>query len=141
MKTYQKTDSTVLIVDEYPLFRKSLKSLLGKVSGYDVIDEAGSGVEGFLKAMNHKPDLIIMDISLPDMSGIHFINKLKDSKINSRIIIVSLHSDAVYVSEAFRYGVSGYFSKLSDLGLLVHDLKVSKRAASQATGLAGGLKF
>jgi len=136
MKTYQKTDSTVLIVDEYPLFRKSLKCLLGKVSGYDVIDEAESGIEGFLKAMEHKPDLIIMDISLPDMSGIHFINKLKDSKINSRIIIVSLHSDAVYVSEAFKYGVSGYFSKLSDLGLLVNDLKASKRAASQVTGLA-----
>jgi len=136
MKTYQKTDSTVLIVDEYPLFRKSLKCLLGKVSGYDVIDEADSGIEGFLKAMEHKPDLIIMDISLPDMSGIHFINKLKDSKINSRIIIVSLHSDAVYVSEAFKYGVSGYFSKLSDLGLLVNDLKASKRAVSQVTGLA-----
>ena len=139
MKTYRKTDNTVLIVDEYPLFRKSLKSLLGKVSGYDVIDEAGSGLEGFLKAMKHKPDLIIMDISLPDMSGIHFINRLKDSKINSRIIIVSLHSDAVYVSEAFRYGVTGYFSKLSDLGLLVSDLKESKRAAFQVTELTGDL--
>ncbi len=133
MKTYRKAANTVLIVDEYPLFRKSLKSLLGKVSGYEVIDEAESGLEGFLKAMKHKPDLIIMDISLPDMSGIHFINRLKDSKINSRIIIVSLHSDAVYVSEAFNCGVSGYFSKLSDLGLLVSDLKVSKRAAFQAT--------
>ncbi len=139
MKTYRKTADTVLIVDEYPLFRKSLKSLLGKISGYYVIDEAESGLEGFLKAKKHKPDLIIMDISLPDMSGIHFINKLKDSKINSRIIIVSMHSDAVYVSEAFRYGVSGYFSKLSDLGLLVNDLKVSKRPASQATGLNGSL--
>jgi len=127
MKTYLKTANTVLIVDEYPLFRKSLKSLLGKVSGYEVIDEAESGLEGFKKAIKHKPDLIIMDISLPDMSGIHFINRLKDSKINSRIIIVSLHSDAVYISEAFKYGVSGYFSKLSDLGLLVNDLKVSKK--------------
>ena len=126
MKIYQKADRTVLIVDEYPLFRKSLKSLLAKISGYDVVDEAESGAEGLLKAMKHKPDLIIMDISLPDMSGIHFINKLKDSKINSRIIIVSLHSDAVYVSEAFKYGVSGYFSKLSDLGLLVDDLRYQK---------------
>ncbi|MBW2182191.1 MAG: response regulator transcription factor [Deltaproteobacteria bacterium] len=139
MKTYPKTAKTVLIVDEYSLFRKSLNSLLEKVSGYEVIGEAGSGLEGFKKAIKHKPDLIIMDISLPDMSGIHFINRLKDSKINSRIIIVSLHSDAVYVSEAFKYGVSGYFSKLSDLGLLVNDLKVSKRTAFQATGLTGGL--
>ena len=139
MKTYRKTDNTVLIVDEYPLFRKSLKSLLGKVSGYEVIDEAESGLEGLRKVMKHKPDLIIMDISLPDMSGIHFINRLKDSGINSRIIIVSLHSDAVYVSEAFKYGVSGYFSKLSELGLLVTDLKASKRAAFQVTGLTGGL--
>ncbi len=131
MKTYRKTDSTVLIVDEYPLFRKSLISLLRNVSGYEVVDEAESGSEGFQKAMKHKPDLIIMDISLPDMSGIRFINRLKDSKINSRIIIVSLYSDAIYVSEAFKYGVTGYFSKLSDLGLLVNDLKVSKRAAFQ----------
>jgi len=139
MKTYLKTANTVLIVDEYPLFRKSLAFLLGKISGYKVIDEAESGSEGLKKAMKHKPDLIIMDISLPDMSGIHFINRLKDSGINSRIIIVSLYSDAVYVSEAFKYGVSGYFSKLSDLGLLVNDLKVSKRTAFQATGLTGGL--
>ncbi|MEA3436090.1 MAG: response regulator transcription factor [Thermodesulfobacteriota bacterium] len=139
MKTYLKTANTVLIVDEYPLFRKSLKSLLGKVSGYEVIDEAESGSEGFKKAIKHKPDLIIMDISLPDMSGIHFINRLKDSKIDSRIIIVSLHSDAVYISEAFKYGVSGYFSKLSDLGLLVNDLRVSKRTTFQATGLTCGL--
>jgi DNA-binding NarL/FixJ family response regulator len=127
MKTYRKIAKTVLIVDEYPLFRKSLISLLKKVSGYEIVDEAGSGLEGFKKAMKHKPDLIIMDISLPDMSGIHFINRLKDSRINSCIIIVSLYSDAVYVSEALKYGVSGYFSKLSDLGLLVNDLKVSKK--------------
>ena len=139
MKTYLKTANTVLIVDEYPLFRKSLRSLLEKVSGYEVVAEAESGSEGFWKAMKYKPDLIIMDISLPDMSGIRFINRLKDSGINSRIIIVSLHSDAVYVSEAFKYGVSGYFSKLSELGLLVNDLKVSKRAAFQDTGLTGGL--
>ncbi len=139
MKTYLKTANTVLIVDEYPLFRKSLAFLLGKISGYKVIDEAESGSEGLKKAMKHKPDLIIMDISLPDMSGIHFINRLKDSGINSRIIIVSLYSDAVYVSEAFKYGVSGYFSKLSDLGLLVNDLKVLKRAEFQASGLTGGL--
>ena len=139
MKTYRKAAKTVLIVDEYPMFRKSLKFLLGKVSGYEVIDEAGSGLEGFKKAMKHKPDLIIIDNYLPDMSGIHFINRLKDSGINSRIIIVSLYSDAVYVSEAFKYGVSGYFSKLSDLGLLVNDLKVLKRAEFQASGLTGGL--
>lgn len=128
MEIDRKTASTVLIVDEYPLFRKSLKSLLEKVSCYEVIDEAESGLEGFKKAMKHKPDLIIMDISLPDMSGIRFINSLKDSKINSRIIIVSLHSNAVYVSEAFKYGVSGYFSKLSDLELLVNDLKASQKS-------------
>ena len=139
MKTYRKTANTVLIVDEYPLFRESLKFLLRKVSGYEIIDEAESGLEGLRKAMKLKPDLIIMDISLPDMSGIHFINRLKDFRINSRIIIVSLHSDAVYVSEAFKCGVSGYFSKLSDLGLLVNDLKVSKRAAFQTTGLTSGL--
>jgi two-component system, NarL family, response regulator DegU len=129
MKTYPKTAHTVLIVDEYQMFRNSLKSLLGKISGYEVIDEAESGLEGFRKAVKHKPDLIIMDISLPDMSGIHFINRLKDSRINSRIIIVSLHLDAVYVSEALKYGVSGYFSKLTDLGLLINNLKVSKKAA------------
>ena len=131
MNDYENTDCSVLIIDEYPLFRKSLKSLLGKVSGYEVIDEAESGIEGIRKAMKLKPDLIIMDISLPDMSGIHFINRLKDFGINSRIIIVSLYSDAVYVSEAFKCGVSGYFSKLSELGLLADDLKASKSAAMQ----------
>ena len=119
---------SVLIIDKYPLFRMSLKSLMGKVSGYEVVDEAESGSEGIQKAIKLKPDLIIMDISLPDMSGIHLINRLKDFRLNSRIIIVSLHSEAVYVSAAINSGASGYFSKLSGLELLVNDLRISPKS-------------
>jgi DNA-binding NarL/FixJ family response regulator len=106
-------EKTILIVDDHPFFREGLKSLLAKHSGYTVVGEAGSGKEAFSKAEELRPDLVIMDISLPDISGIEVTRKIRELLEHTRIVILSMHLKIDYITRAFRAGATGYVTKES----------------------------
>ena len=104
---------TVLIIDDHPLFREGLKSLLISQSGFEVIGEAGTGLEGIRKAEKLKPDLVIMDLSLPDQSGIDVTREIRRCLSGTRIMMLSMHSKMDYITESFKAGASGYVVKES----------------------------
>ncbi len=115
---------TVLLVDDHPLFREGLKSILANCSEFEVIGEAASGSEGEKKAKKLKPDLIVMDLSLPDQSGIDVTRKIKSALPGTRIMMLSMHSRIDYITEAFRAGATGYVVKESTSERLVECLNV-----------------
>ena len=104
---------TVLIVDDHPFFREGLKSLLAKQSTYEVVGEAGNGEEGLRKAKEIRPDLVIMDIGLPDVSGIDVTRNIRETLAETRIVILSMHLRIDYITKAFRAGATGYITKES----------------------------
>jgi DNA-binding NarL/FixJ family response regulator len=103
----------ILIIDDHPLFREGLKAILGNDGKFVVVGEADNGHKGLQRARNLKPDVAVVDISLPDTSGIELTRELRRYLPETRVMIVSMHSKIDYISEAFQAGAIGYLVKES----------------------------
>jgi len=104
---------SVLLVDDHPLIREGLKVIIGKSSKFEAVGEAGTAAEGFRMAEQLKPDLVVLDISLPDASGIDLTRRIISVCPKARILMVSMHSKIDYITEAFKAGANGYMVKES----------------------------
>ena len=115
--------TTILIVDDHPVFREGLKALLARRSEFKVIGEAATGAEGLRKALELKPDVVLMDISLPDGSGIEVTYDIRNSLPETRVAILSMHLDIDYIARAFQAGATGYVVKESATERLIECLE------------------
>jgi DNA-binding NarL/FixJ family response regulator len=103
----------ILIVDDHPLVREGIKVIIGRSSKFEVIGEAGNGSEALRMLEKHKPNLVLLDISLPGESGIELTRRIKSALPETHIVILSMHSKIDYITEAFKAGASGYVVKES----------------------------
>ena len=117
----------ILLVDDHPLYRAGLKSLLGDSPSFHIVGEAGDGQEAIRLTKTLKPDLVLLDISLPDKSGIEITRELKSLFPEILIMIVSMHAKIEYIVDAFRAGALGYVIKESAAERLVQGLETVAR--------------
>jgi two-component system response regulator NreC len=103
----------VLIADDHPLIRSGLRALLDRDGEFKVVAEASDGYEAIELALQHKPDLILLDVAMPRLSGTDAAQHITGKLPNSRIVIVSMHSDESYVLRALKAGARGYLLKAS----------------------------
>ena len=101
----------ILLIDAHKLITIGIKVLLEDNKDVDVIDDCSSKKEFLEKIDNESYDLFICDISLPDGSGYDILEIIKESKIKTKIIILSMHEDKSYIKKAFKLGASGYVTK------------------------------
>jgi DNA-binding NarL/FixJ family response regulator len=113
---------TLLIIDDHPFFREGIKAIIGPDRRFEVIGETGNGRAGLKMAQQLRPNLIIMDISLPDQSGIKLTRELKELLPDTKTMIVSMHSRIDYITEAFQAGARGYVVKESAAESLLEGL-------------------
>jgi DNA-binding NarL/FixJ family response regulator len=113
---------SVLIIDDHPLFREGLKSIIAIDRHFEVTGEAGSAREGVKMAKKIKPDVALVDISLPDQSGMEVTRQIREKLSDTKVMIVSMHSKIDYIVEAFQAGATGYVVKDSAAERLIQGL-------------------
>lgn len=105
---------TVLIADDHPLFRKGMRSLLEMMPDITLVGEASSGREAVELAMTHQPDVVLMDLQMPEGSGLEATRELSKRSPNVRILVVTLFEDDESIFTALRAGAHGYILKDAD---------------------------
>jgi DNA-binding NarL/FixJ family response regulator len=137
----------IIVVDDHPLFREGIKRIIENTSKYELVGEAGTGRQGLQMAKKLKPDLVLVDMSLPDQSGIELTRDILKFSSEIRILIVSMHSKVDYIVKAFQVGATGYLVKESAADMLIEgmdhvlrgdyymDTKVSQKVVRKLVGI------
>jgi two-component system response regulator NreC len=100
-----------ILVDDHRIFRDGIVSLFSDTTAIKIIDVASNAEEALKKIAFSKPDIVILDISMPDASGIDIIDKIHEIDENIKVLILSMHTSEDYVFKAIRAGASGYLAK------------------------------
>lgn len=101
----------VLIADDHQLFRDGLRSLLQRSAGFTVVGEAGDGLEALRLCNELRPDIVLLDISMPGLNGVEATRRIAAEVPHTRVLILSMHADRRFVAETLRAGASGYLLK------------------------------
>lgn len=101
----------ILIADDFPLFRKGVREHLESQSGYEVVGEAATGLEALAKAKRLKPDVVILDISMPDLNGVEATRQILTEVPKTEVLILTLHESEDLVHKVLRAGARGYVLK------------------------------
>ena len=119
--------TSVLIVDDHDVVRQGLRAVLEDAGGFTLVGEAGSTAEALFLAMSLQPDVAIIDLKLADGSGLDLMRDMRDRVPETRVLVLSMHSDEAYLVEAVRLGAIGYIVKGAPSSEIVRGL----RAAAQ----------
>jgi DNA-binding NarL/FixJ family response regulator len=128
----------IIIADDHKLIRQGLSSLLAKTSEIVVVGHANNGREAVQLTEKHRPDLVVMDVSMPDLNGIDATRQIVARSPKTKVIALSMHSDRQFVVEMFRAGARGYLLKDSAFEeLATAILKVAHNETYIAPKLSG----
>jgi DNA-binding NarL/FixJ family response regulator len=106
-----KKPFSVVIAEDHTLLREGLKSLLSSQPDLKVVGEAADGLEAIRCAKDHAPDLILMDLSMPRMTGLSAIHEIKNTNGKIKIIVVTVHDTDEYILSTLEAGADGYVLK------------------------------
>jgi len=120
----------ILLADDHTVVRQGFRLILNQEPDMEVIAEAGDGVETVRLAVELKPTVVIMDIAMPKVNGLEATRRIMEKSPDSKILILSMHKDSVYVRETLRAGAKGYILKES----IDQDLLRAIRAVAQGDG-------
>jgi DNA-binding NarL/FixJ family response regulator len=101
----------ILIADDHGVVRSGLKLLLDRQSDIEVVAEAEDGIDALEKVVAEKPDVAILDVAMPRMTGLQATHEIKKQAPDTQVLILSMHDDERYLYEALRAGASGYVLK------------------------------
>jgi DNA-binding NarL/FixJ family response regulator len=101
----------VLIADDHTLVRAGIRALLERIPGTTVVGETGDGREAFDLIEKQRPDLALLDITMPGLNGLEIAGRAANASPKTKVVILSMHAGEAYVAQALRAGVAGYLLK------------------------------
>jgi DNA-binding NarL/FixJ family response regulator len=120
----------ILLADDHAVVRQGFKMILAAQPDMEIVGEAGNGREALDLAGQLQPDVIVMDVAMPELNGIEATRRVADVSPRSRVLALSMHKDSVYVREILRAGARGYLLKDS----ISSDLLAAVRAVARGEG-------
>lgn len=114
---------SVVVVDDHPLFRRGLRNAFTETSDVEMVAESssGNGVSELIR--KHKPNMVILDIALPDKHGLEVVKQIKDEYPKTPILILSMYPEEQYAVRFFKAGVAGYLTKDSNLNTILEAVR------------------
>ncbi len=113
----------IMLVEDHKLIRVGIKTLFDEADGFEVVAEADNGRDAISKALSIKPDIILLDLGLPDMSGLKVIKNILDENQNNKIIILSSRNNEEEILKVFSLGVYAYVIKDISTEMLLYIVK------------------
>jgi two-component system response regulator NreC len=120
----------ILLADDHAVVRQGFRMILGAQADMEIIGEAGNGREAVSMSEQLHPDVVVMDVAMPELNGIEATRRIMEQAPHTRILALSMHKDSVYVREILRAGARGY--------LLKDSIDVDLLAAVRAVGRGEG---
>lgn len=114
----------ILIADDHALLRQGIKRVLNFEEDMEVVGEAGDGQQALAKTLVSQPDILLLDINMPGLSGIEVTRQLVLAKSKTRVIALTIHDSDKYVIEMLKSGVAGYLLKDVEPGILIKAIHV-----------------
>lgn len=118
-----KQPSSIFIVEDHPVFREGLRQVVNREADLKVCGEAGDYDDALAGIVRLQPDLALVDISLPGKSGLDLIRKLRSDSSEVKLLIVSMHDEALYADRVLRAGGDGYIMKQEDPEEIIHAIR------------------
>ena len=122
--------TTVMLIDDHPVVRSGFRRLLEKQENIQVVAEASDGETGHILYLKHKPDVLIVDLSMPGIDGIETIRRIKAQDKAARILVFSMHSNKTMLSHSLKAGATGYVSKQCSIKELIEAISQAKNGKS-----------
>lgn len=114
----------IVLIDDHVLFREGLRRILDFEKNFEVVAEGSDGKEAVALVEKHKPDIVLMDINMPNVNGVEATKKLFNAYPDVRVLILSIHDDENYVTHALKSGAQGYLLKDMDSESLIEAIKI-----------------
>jgi DNA-binding NarL/FixJ family response regulator len=117
----------ILLADDHAILRKGVRMMIDSEPDLEVVGEAKTGREAIDEARNLKPDIVLMDVSMPELNGIEGTRRICEELSQTKVIGLSMHRDSVYVREILRAGARGYLLKDSEDDDLIRAIRAVAR--------------
>ncbi|MDP2783639.1 MAG: response regulator transcription factor [Sulfurimicrobium sp.] len=128
----------VLIVDDHTLFRSGIKLLLQRQKDFEVVGEAGDGLEGVKRAKSLRPDVVLLDLHMPGISGREAVSLIIEEAPETRVVMLTVSEDAEDLVDCLRAGAAGYLLKNIETDYLVNAIHSTVRGESIISPLMTG---
>ncbi len=108
----------VLVVDDHPVILQGLRGMLAGLDDIEVVGEASSGLEAIERSLELQPDVLLMDVRLPELNGLEAMRRLRTQNPDIKVVFITVSNSDLYLIEALRWGANGYLTKDSSKELI-----------------------